>query len=209
MIKVALIEDNQQYKDALILYLNLDNELEITHVLSDCNSLGANFSAAVPDVILMDIDLPGKSGIDGVFIIKNHWPETKVLMLTQFEDSDKIFAAIRAGANGYLLKKDSPSAIKTAIIAAMQNESPINGIIANKVLAYFHKQQSVNIDTQTLTTRESEILQLIVKGFSYKEIAAQCHISTHTLNTHIKNIYQKLNIHSRAEIAARFLGSKL
>jgi DNA-binding NarL/FixJ family response regulator len=130
-------------------------------------------------------------------------------MLTQFEDSDKIFAAIRAGANGYLLKKDSPSAIKTAIIAAMQNESPINGIIANKVLAYFHKQQSVNIDTQTLTTRELEILQLIVKGFSYKEIAAQCHISTHTLNTHIKNIYQKLHVQCGPEAVAKAIRERI
>ena len=208
MINVALIEDNQQYKDALTLFFKHEEGLQITHVLNDCNLLDKQFSNQLPHLVLMDIDLPGKSGIDGVIFIKNRWPEIKVLMLTQFEDSDKIFAAIRAGANGYLLKKDSPTFIKESIIAALRNESPLNGIIANKVLEYFHMEKSFKMSTETLTTRELEILQLIVKGFSYKEIASQCFISTHTLNTHIKNIYQKLNIHSRAEIAARYLGNK-
>lgn len=208
MIRVALIEDNQQYQDALTLFLKLDEDLKITHVLGDCNLLEKQFENQLPDLVLMDIDLPGKSGIEGVFCIKNRWPAIKVLMLTQFEDSEKIFAAIRAGANGYLLKKDSPTSIKDSIVAAMRNESPLNGIIANKVLEYFQREYSFKMNTQTLTAREFEILQLIVKGFSYKEIASQCFISAHTLNTHIKNIYQKLNIHSRAEIAARYLGNK-
>ncbi len=205
-INVALIEDNQQYKDALTMFLKLEDDLIISHILSDCNQLDKKFTRPIPDLVLMDIDLPGKNGIEGVFFIKQRWPDMKVLMLTQFEDSEKIFAAIRAGANGYLLKKDSPDVIKSAILAGMRNESPINGIIAHKVLEYFQQQQSFKLKTEALTAREHEILQFIVKGFSYKEIAAQCAISAHTLNSHIKNIYQKLNIHSRAEIAAKYLG---
>lgn len=207
MIKVALIEDNLQYKDALTLFLKLEDGLEITHILGNCNTLQQDFASVLPDLVLMDIDLPGKSGIDGVLSIKGQWPQIKVLMLTQFEDSEKIFAAIKAGANGYLLKKDSPATITTSIMACMKNESPINGVIASKVLEYFQQKKPSKINTETLTTRELEILQFIVKGFSYKEIASQCSISIHTLNSHVKNIYQKLKIHSRAEIAARFSGN--
>ena len=132
-------------------------------------------------------------------------------MLTVFEDEDKIFGAVRAGANGYMLKKDSPQKIIESIHAVSKGESAMNGLIASKVLEYFHNQQKKTVDSldkTNLTQREKEILQLLVKGFSYKEISASCFISTLTLNSHIKNIYQKLNVHSRAELAAWY-GNKI
>jgi DNA-binding NarL/FixJ family response regulator len=165
------------------------------------------FAEEKPDVVIMDIDLPGISGIQGVWELKLNWPEIKVLMLTVFEDEDKIFGAIKAGANGYMLKKDSPQKIIESVHAVCKGESAMNGLIASKVLEYFYNQQKKtadSLDKTNLTQREKEVLQLLVKGFSYKEIAASCFISVLTLNSHIKNIYQKLNVHSRAELAAWF-----
>jgi len=128
------------------------------------------------------------------------------MMLTVFEDDEKIFGAIKAGANGYLLKKDSPQKILDAIEAVYRGESPMNGMIASKVLDYFQRQQKKNNDLNQsgLTEREKEILKLLIKGNSYKEIAGMLFISIETLNSHIKNIYRKLNVHSRSELAAKF-----
>ena len=160
-------------------------------------------------VLFLDIDLPGKNGIEGVWEIKERWPEIKILMLTVFEDEEKIFGAIRAGANGYLLKKDSPQKIIDSIEQVYAGESPMNGMIASKVLDYFQQQQKKNliIAHSNITDRENEILQLLIKGLSYKEIALSIFISIETLNSHIKNIYRKLNVHSRSELSARYGGA--
>ncbi len=126
-------------------------------------------------------------------------------MLTVFEDNEKIFGAIKAGANGYLLKKDSPQKILDAIELVYKGESPMNGMIAAKVLDYFQQTQQKNsvLHEANLTEREAEILRLLIKGLSYKEIASNIFISIETLNSHIKNIYRKLNVHSRGELASR------
>lgn len=137
---------------------------------------------------------------------KKKWGDIKVLMLTVFEDNEKIFGAIKAGANGYLLKKDSPQKILDSIEAVAKGESPMNGMIASKVLDYFQQTQQSNstLYQSNLTEREKEILLLLMKGSSYKEIAAHIFISVETLNSHIKNIYRKLNVHSRSELASKF-----
>ncbi|HRH50008.1 MAG TPA: response regulator transcription factor [Panacibacter sp.] len=207
MIKVAIIEDNASYRQTLSIIMQLDESLQLIHKLPNCNDMLLRFTEEQPDVVIMDIDLPGISGIQGVWQLKQEWPEIKVLMLTMFEEEEKIFGALKAGANGYLLKKDSPQKIIESIHAVYKGESAMNGMIASKVLDYFYTQQkktAATLDKTTLTEREKEVLQLIVKGYSYKEIAAQCFITVQTLNSHIKNIYQKLNVHSRAELAAKF-----
>jgi DNA-binding NarL/FixJ family response regulator len=206
MIQIAIIEDNIQYRTTISIILQLNENLKLIHKGGNCEEVIPLFETERPDVVLMDIDLPGISGIQGVWNIKKNWPEIKVLMLTVFEDEEKIFGAIKAGANGYLLKKDNPQKILNAIKAVHEGESPMNGMIAAKVLDYFQHQPSSReslFDTN-LTDREKGILQLLIKGLSYKEIAATIFISTETLNTHIKNIYRKLNVHSRSELAARF-----
>ena len=206
MIKVAVIEDNTQYRTTLSIILQLNEELKLIHKLEDAESMLAHFENDKPDVVLMDIDLPVKSGIQAVWEIRRYWQEMKVLMLTVFEDDDKIFGAIRAGANGYLLKKDSPQKILDAIEAVSRGESAMNGMIASKLLDYFQKQveRENSLYESKLTNREKSILQSLVKGFSYKEIAAADFISIETLNSHIKNMYRKLNVHSRSELAARY-----
>ncbi len=206
MISVAIIEDNLQYRTTLSIILQLNENLKLIHKLESCDKIISLFEFQKPDVVLMDIDLPGISGIQGVWEIKKIWPEIKVLMLTVFEDDEKIFSAIKSGANGYLLKKDNHQKLLDAIEAVYKGESPMNGMIAAKVLDYFQKHQknSTSLFQSNLTQREKEILQLLIKGLSYKEIASNIFISLETLNSHIKNIYRKLDVHSRSELAARF-----
>jgi DNA-binding NarL/FixJ family response regulator len=205
MITVAIIEDNFQYRTTISIILQLNEKLKLIHKLEDCEEMIALFESQKPDVILMDIDLPGMNGITAVWEIKKRWPEIKVIMLTVFEDNDKIFGAIKAGANGYLLKKDSPQKILDAIELVYKGESPMNGMMAAKVLDYFQQSQQKNtvLYDANLTEREAEILRLLIKGLSYKEIASNIFISGETLNSHIKNIYRKLNVHSRSELASR------
>ena len=204
MLKIAIVEDNEQYRTALAFILQLNADLQLIHQLGNCSTLISSFKTEKPDVVLMNIDMPGMNGIEAVWQIKKEFPEMKVLMLTVFEDDEKIFGAIRAGANGYLLKKDSPSKIQEALFTVQAGESPMNGIVASKMLEYFQLQKNNQLDQSSLTEREKEILIFLVKGYSYKEIASAIFISIETLNTHIKSIYRKLNVHSRAELAAKY-----
>lgn len=206
MARIAIIEDNAQYRTAISIILQLNEDIRLVHKLEDAREMLEKFEQDMPEVVLMDIDLPFKSGIEAVWTLKKKWPGIKVLMLTVFEDDDKIFGAIRAGANGYLLKKDPPQKILAAIESVLKGESPMNGIIAAKMLEYFQQQgkKSDDIEEANLTLREKEILQLLIQGNSYKEIAALIRISVETLNSHIKNIYRKLDVHSRSELAARY-----
>ena len=206
MLNVAIVEDNGQYRTAISIILQLNENFRLIHKLENCDEMIGRFEAEKPDVVLMDIDMPGMNGIEAVWEIKKQWPEIKILILTVFEDDEKIFGAIKAGANGYLLKKDSPQKIIEAINTVYNGESVMNGMIAAKVLDYFQRERkkSVELQESNLTERENEILKYLVKGFSYKEIASQVHITVDTLNSHIKNIYRKLNAHSRSELAARY-----
>jgi DNA-binding NarL/FixJ family response regulator len=160
MINVAIIEDNPQYRTTISIILQLNENIKLIHKLQDCESMIPLFEIDKPDVVLMDIDLAGKSGIRGVWELKKIWPEIKVLMLTVFEDDDKIFGAIKGGANGYLLKKDNPQKILDAIDAVCSGESAMNGMIAARVLDFFQKeQQKTNqLNESDLTSREKNIL---------------------------------------------------
>ncbi len=206
MINIAIIEDNAQYRTAISIIMQLNEDFRLIHKLENCDEMMGRFEVEKPDVVLMDIDMPGMNGIQAVWEIKKEFSEIKVLMLTVFEDDEKIFGAIKAGANGYLLKKDSPQKIIDAIIGLSKGESAMNGLIATKVLEYFqyNDARTRELEESNLTKKENEILQLLMKGASYKEIAAAVFISVETLNSHIKNIYRKLNIHSRAELSARY-----
>ena len=206
MIKLAIIEDNVAYLKALQTFIKHTPDIEVVYSGSNLLSFIDDFSTINPDVIIMDIDLPEISGIEGVRIIKKKFPATNIFMLTVFEDEDKIFESIKAGALGYMLKKDSPDKIVDAIRSIHKGESVMNGQIARKILGYFSKNEpkDVRLEDYNLTKREREILTLLIDGLTYKAIAAQCFISMDTVFSHIKNIYAKLNIHSRSELAAKF-----
>lgn len=205
MINVAIIEDNERYRDLLKTIITGSDKVELLFERNHCRTIVDDVVKQMPDVIIMDIDLPGKSGIEAVAELKDIFPDIRILMLTVFEDPDKIFGAIKAGALGYLLKKDPPQKILDAIMELSEGKSSMNGLIARKMLEYFQNKPAVNNPEEfNLTKREHEILEQLINGLSYKEIAAKCFISPETLNTHIKHIYQKLNVHSRAQIAAKF-----
>ena len=206
MLKVSIIEDNAQYRTTISIILQLNENLRLLHKLNNCEEMIGRFQVEQPDVVLMDINMPGMNGIEAVWEIKKYFPEIKVIMLTVFEEENKIFGAIKAGANGYLLKKDSHQKILDAIDAVHRGESPMNGLIASKVLEYFQQQQKNNtvLHESNLTDREKEILDLLIKGNSYKELAATIFVSVETINSHIKNIYRKLNVHSRGELTAKY-----
>ena len=206
MVNIALIEDNKEYRAALSKILQRNKNINVLRELDDCTEMIPYFEVDLPDLVIMDIDLPGISGIEGVWRLRQKWPELKVLMLTVFEDSEKIFGAIKAGANGYLLKKDPPDRIVNAIFSLLDGESIMNGIIAGKVMEYFKQlaDSQPKLEEFRLTEKEKEILEKLVKGLGYKQIAAECGIARETLNTHMKSIYRKLNVHSRAEVAAKF-----
>jgi DNA-binding NarL/FixJ family response regulator len=208
MIHIALIEDNTEYRSVLSKILQRNKDIEVIHELPDCSEMIPYFEVDLPDLVIMDIDLPGISGIEGVWQLRQKWPDIKVLMLTVFEEENKIFGAIKAGANGYLLKKDPPDRIMDAIFRVLNGESIMNGIIATKVMEYFKQLADAEpkLEEYRLTEREKEILQKLMQGLGYKQIASDCGIARETLNTHMKSIYRKLNVHSRAEVAARFGG---
>jgi DNA-binding NarL/FixJ family response regulator len=208
MLKLAIIEDNEEYRSTLSKILQRNDEIQMIFEGGDCNEMVPRFEVDLPSVVIMDIDLPGISGIEGVWHLKQKWPDLKILMLTVFEDPEKIFGAIKAGANGYLLKKDPPDRIIEAIFSLKAGESIMNGIIAAKVLEYFKKKADAvpNLDDYNITEREKVILNKLIQGLGYKQIAHECFISKETLNSHIKNIYRKLDVHSRGEVAAKFGG---
>jgi len=206
MIRVAIVEDNLSYLKAMQVLIGSQPDMLMVYTAEDLTEMKALYHAK-PDVIILDIDLPVRSGIEGVRMIKDELPQAGVFMLTVFEDEDKIFNSIKAGAQGYLLKKDPPEKIMEAIKRIYNGESMLNGKIARKMLEFFSRKErgrQQEIEQYNLTKREKEILQLLIDGKSYKLIAYSCHISIDTLFTHTRNIYNKLNIHSRAEIAARF-----
>ena len=166
----------------------------------DCTDIIYNIKGNVPDVVLMDIHMPGTNGIEGVKLLQKYFPATYVIMQTVFDDDDKIFDCIQAGAHGYLLKKDSPEKLIEGIREVVTGGSPMTPTIARRVLKLFQKQsRKSDKESFDLSTREIEILSCLVKGQSHKMIAAELHISIFTVNNHIKKIYQKLHVHSVSE----------
>jgi DNA-binding NarL/FixJ family response regulator len=161
-----------------------------------------------PDVILMDIDMPVLNGLDTLTKVKSIKPELPVIMYTVFDDNDHLFEALKRGANGYLLKKTTPTRLLSAIVDIRNGEVPMSAAIAQKVLKFFSEQQSPT-PQYGLTAREKQLLKLLVDGFSYKMIAAELLISIDTVRSHIKKIYEKLNVHSVSEAVSKAIRQKL
>jgi DNA-binding NarL/FixJ family response regulator len=183
--------------------LDTTDGYECTGAYEDCRDVLRHIAGNPPDVVLMDIDMPHVNGIEGLGLVKHQFPQIKVLMQTIFEDEDKIFNAIVAGADGYILKKASPVKLLEGIVEVMQGGAPMTPVVAKQVLLLFNnKHKSIAKNDFDLTPRETEILSLLVEGYSYKMIAAKCSVSTATVNTHISHIYQKLKVSSGTEAVA-------
>ena len=209
-IRVALFEDNNKLRESLKQLVDSAEDMTCTGAFADANKLIHNMRQANPDIVMMDINMPGTSGIEGVRIIKENFPGVHILMQTVFDDNDKIFAAICAGASGYMLKKTTPQKMIEAIRETYQGGAPMTPSVAIKVLEMFRIQTRVEknefID---LSEREREILGILVKGKSYKVIAAECFISIDTVSTHVRHIYEKLHVHSKSEAVAKAIFQKL
>jgi len=207
MIRIALIEDNDAYRKSLQSLFGKESDIEVVYADTHCESLLLTIDIIEPDVVVMDINLQGMNGIEGVRRLREKQPDLDIFMLTVFEDMDKIFDSIKAGAVGYLLKKDPPDLIVDAVRKVYKGESVMNGKIARQVLDFFNIQLKKSVSSYAsefnLSTRESEVLHLLMDGLSYKQIAANCNVSIDTISSHIRSIYSKLNIHSRSELAAK------
>jgi DNA-binding NarL/FixJ family response regulator len=210
-IKVAVFEDNKMLRESLSKLIDSAGDLVCTGAFPDANKLILNLESSNPDVVLMDIDMPGVSGIEAVQLIKNKFPAIKILMQTVFDDSDKIFAAICSGASGYMLKKTAPKKMIEAIIETFEGGSPMTASVANKVLQIVRSQSVSEVKNEfiDLSEREKEILSLLVESKSYKIIAAECFISIDTVNTHIRHIYEKLHVHSKSEAILKAINQRL
>lgn len=181
-----------------------------TGAYSNANKVIRNIQQSAPDVVLMDIDMPGISGIEAVQVIKDQFPNIQILMQTVFEENDKIFAALCAGASGYLLKKSPPQKMIEAILETYSGGAPMTASIAVKVLAMFRQQAApLKHEFIDLSEREKEILGWLIKGKSYKSVAAECFVSIDTVKSHVKHIYEKLHVHSKSEAVAKAIRQKI
>lgn len=209
-IRVLIFDDNASRRDSLKMLLSLYDDLDFAGAYEDCSNVIKVINSTKPDVVLMDIEMPKVDGIKGVFAIRKEFPGLAVIMQTVFEDDDKIFESIRAGANGYILKKASPDKIIEAIRDVYAGGAPMTPAIAQRVLLFFQNSpEATEKNEYELTSREKEILSALVDGMSYKMIATQKRVSYHTVNAHIRNIYDKLHVHSLGEAVSKAIKEKL
>ena len=198
-IKVGIVEDEKQIRDSLVILINGSEGFSCEHAFESAEDAIAIIPTLDLDVILMDIHLPGKDGIACIKELKTLTDEVQFLMCTSFEDTDSVFNALKMGATGYITKTTQPSKILDAIVEVYNGGSPMSSHIARKVVASFYDISKENKELQKLSEREKEILNLLSKGLRYKEIADTLFLSTETVRTHIRNIYEKLQVNSRTE----------
>jgi DNA-binding NarL/FixJ family response regulator len=204
-IRVALVEDNPKLRKSLSTLLNSTSDLQCVDACADGETALRQLPSAAPDIVMMDIHLPGMSGIQCVARLSELLPQTRIVMLTAFESGEEIFDSLAAGAHGYLLKSTAPEQLLESIREVAAGGSPISGSVARKIVDFFRKpvaSQSVEV----LAPREREVLKLLAEGCPYKEIAVNMQVSLGTVRTYIERIYQKLHVHSRAEAAAKYFG---
>jgi DNA-binding NarL/FixJ family response regulator len=206
MIRIVIVEDNKTIRDGLTVLINATDGLKCVGHYRDCESMLENLTEDQADLILMDIGLPGMTGIEGIKRVKEICPEMVILVLSVYEDDENIFEAICAGACGYLIKKTPPARLIEAIEEAHQGGSPMSSHIARRVVSFFQKNVRISDDSEVnLSDREKQILTNLSKGNSYKMIADSICISIDTVRYHIRNIYKKMHVHSQSEAVAKAL----
>ncbi len=206
-IKIALVEDNDDIRNSLQLLINSDVNFHCDHVFNN----GEDAVAKIPDsdlnIVLMDIDLPGINGIDCIKKLKQIRPELLFMMVTVYEDDEKIFDALSAGASGYMLKKTSPEKILAAIKELNEGGAPMSAQIAKRLINYFQSSPA-NVESDVLSKREMEIIEQLAKGFLYKEIASLLNITVGTVKQHLHRIYEKLHVQNKTEAINKVFHNK-
>jgi DNA-binding NarL/FixJ family response regulator len=199
MTKVAVVEDNKTTREGLETIINLSADFKCVATCTTAEDALVTLPKIQPDIVLMDIQLPNMSGVECVAKLKELLPNIHAIMVTVYEDPDRIFRALRAGASGYLLKRSAPDEVLNAMREVLQGGGAMSGEIARKVIGYFHEQTTTTTEVDQLTTREREVLELVVHGMSNKEIAERLSVTLAAVRFHLKHIYQKLHVHSRTE----------
>jgi len=209
-IKVIMFDDNDSLRDSVTMLLQDTKDFRLVESYSHCLDVIDNIKETQPDVVLMDIDMPGMNGIEGVRLIRKNFPTVQILMLTVFDDDEKVFAAIKAGAGGYILKNAEPKNLLSAISEVYNGGAPMTPGIARKVLFQFQHLQPEQIkEDYHLSARENEVLASLVDGLSYKMIASKLNITYDTVRAHMKKIYEKLHVTSMTEAVAKAINKKL
>ena len=204
MIKIAIVEDDRTTREGLEMIINLAPGFRCICTCMTAEDALIMLPKHAPDVVLMDIQLPKMSGIECVAELKVLLPTVQVIMVTVYEDPDRIFCALRAGACGYLLKRSTPEQVLTAIRDVQTGGVPMSSEIARKVIAHFQEQETAAADVEGLSAREREVLDLVVRGLSNKEIVGRLGITIEGVRWHLRNIYEKLHVHSRTEVLVKF-----
>jgi DNA-binding NarL/FixJ family response regulator len=208
MTKVAIVEDNKTTREGLATIVNLSTDFRCVCTCSTAEEALKVLPEHKPELVLMDIQLPNMSGVDCVARLKELLPALKAIMVTVYEDPDRIFRALRAGASGYLLKRSTPEEILHAMREVHQGGGAMSGEIARRVMGYFRELTTAKTEVDELTTREREVLELVVHGLSNKEISDRLSVTVDAVRWHLKHIYQKLHVHSRTEAALKFRPTK-
>lgn len=209
MIKVLIYEDNPQLREGLTMLIDGSDGFRVLASFKNCNNVVDEVVAFKPDVVLMDIDMPGTNGVDGLKLIREVNADVKVLMLTVFDDNKNVFESIRSGANGYILKKTAPARLLEYIAEAASGGAPMTASIATQVLKMFSTMNNEKGEDYNLSDREKQVLQFLVNGYSYKMIAAEMIIAIDTVRSHIKKIYDKLHVNSKSEAVAKAFKDKI
>ncbi|MGN6556266.1 MAG: response regulator transcription factor [Verrucomicrobiota bacterium] len=203
-IRVVVVDDDEWIRATLVDSINAAKDMRCIGACASAEEALAMVPAVSPDVVLMDIGLPKMNGVDCVRQIKLKLPHLSVLMLTVYGDSERVFSALLAGANGYLLKRAVSVDLLASIRQVYQGESPMNGYIARQVVQHFNNKGAVAAEMENLSRRERELLTGLAKGQAYKQIAEELGISIDTLRDYVKSVYRKLHVHSRGEAVAKF-----
>lgn len=209
MIKVLIYEDNPQLREGLTMLIDGSDGFRVLASFKNCNNVVDEVAAFKPDVVLMDIDMPGTNGVDGLKLIREVNADVKVLMLTVFDDNKNVFESIRSGANGYILKKTAPARLLEYIAEAASGGAPMTASVATQVLKMFSTMNNEKGEDYNLSDREKQVLQFLVNGYSYKMIAAEMIIAIDTVRSHIKKIYDKLHVNSKSEAVAKAFKDKI
>ncbi|HZI31900.1 MAG TPA: response regulator transcription factor [Candidatus Binatia bacterium] len=204
MIKVAIVEDNKTTREGLETIVNLSPDHRCVCTCPTAEEALREIPKHQPEVVLMDIQLPNMSGVECVARLKELLPAVQVIMVTVYEDPDRIFRALRAGASGYLLKRSTPEQVLSALQEVRTGGAPMSGEIARKVITHFQTQATTTTEVENLSSREREVIELVSHGFSNKEIADRLSVTVEAVRWHLKHIYHKLHVHSRTEAALKF-----